>query len=277
MANNPAAFLKSGLRQWRQGLPNDEFVRGAYGRGVVFVHVPKCGGTSVEEALTSAYPLSRVRVDSERSAAAAKAVLPAGSTTREVLVAASRMRSHVLEYMLGCGYGCITGHAPLRPQMLEAFGDYHAFVTLLRHPVARFKSHYAYSFRSGRHGEIAEPLEAFLDTPRARDIAELFLKYFALGETGAPFDRASAIAQSKATLEKMAVVGFVDDMDGFAADLTRSLGRPIKIGHANRGEGKNRTPVDFPPELDSRIEALCAADLEIYDWARARFGKGDRK
>lgn len=276
MGNNPAALLRAGLRQLRQGLPNAEFTRSLYPRGAVFVHVPKCGGTSVEEGLRRAYPLSRIRVDSERSAAAAKALLPAGAPTRDVLNAASVMRSHVLEYVLGCGYACITGHAPLRPGVIDAFGERYGFVTLLREPVARFKSHYAYSFRSGRHGEIAEALPEFLDTPRARDIAQLYLKYFALIEPGQDFDTGAAVIQAKATLERLAVVGFVDDMPGFAASLTSALGRKVEIGHANKGEKKNKTSVEFPPELEDRIRALCAPDIEIYAWARERFGARER-
>ncbi|MDB5441078.1 MAG: hypothetical protein JWM33_3505 [Caulobacteraceae bacterium] len=272
MGNNPAALVRAGLRQLRQGLPNAEFTRSIYPRGAVFVHVPKCGGTSVEEGLRRAYPLSRIRVDSERSAAAAKALLPDGAPTRDVLGAASLMRSHVLEYVLGCGYACITGHAPLRRGVIEAFGDRYGFVTLLRDPVARFKSHYAYSYRSGRHGEIAEALPEFLDTPRARDIAQLYLKYFALIEPGREVVADAAITQAKATLNGLAVVGFVDDMTGFADDLTSALGRKVNIGHANQGQRKNKTQVEFPAELEDRIRALCAPDIEIYAWARQRFG-----
>lgn len=271
------SILRALVRQFRQELPQPEMVRRLYPRGTVFVHVPKCGGTSVEMGLRAAYRWSRFRVDSERSAAGAKAVLGPEAAVRDALIMGSVMRSHVLHYALACGYACITGHAPLRPGMMEAYAGSHAFVTILRDPVERFKSHYAFSYQSGRHGHIEEPLEAFLETPRAEDIGRLFVKYYGLVETGAGYEVGAAVARSKETLEKMEAIGFLDRMDEFAAALTRVRGKTVSIGHANKGEARRKAPVALTPGIERRIRELCAPDIEIYEWARSRFAEGSSR
>lgn len=265
-------LARAAWRQWRQDLPQPELVRMFYPRGIVFVHVPKCGGSSVEEGLRKAYRYSRFRVDSERSAAGVRATLGQVAPVRDTLIGASIMRSHVLHYALACGYACITGHAPLRPGMMEAYDASHAFVTILRDPVERFKSHYAFSHGSGKSGHIEEDLEAFLDTPRATDIGQLYLKYFGLVETGSAFDTARAVEAAKQTLDQMSAIGFLDRMDGFAEALGAIRGRPVNIGHANKGTARRKDRVEFSPAVVARIEAICAPDIEIYNWARARFG-----
>lgn len=270
---NPRVLARAAWKQFQQDLPQPELVRMFYPRGIVFVHVPKCGGSSVETALRSAYRYSRIRVDSERSAAGAKATLPEGAAVRDTLISASVMRSHVLHYALACGYACITGHAPLRNNMIEAYQGSHAFVTILRDPVARFKSHYAFSYQSGRHGHIGEALDAFLDTPRARDIGTLFIKYFGLVEPGADYDVAAAVARSKETLAKMEVVGFLDRMDAFAEGVGRIRGKRIAIGHENKGVARRAEKMQFTEAQEARIREVCAPDIEIYEWARERWAK----
>ena len=91
-------------------------------------------------------------------------------------------------------------------------------------------------------------------------------------ETGSAYDPAQAVATSKQTLEKMAAIGFIDHMDGFAAKLTQLRGRPVNIGHANQGRTRRKDPMTFTPEQIRKIEAICAPDTEIYQWARARYG-----
>lgn len=261
-------------RQWRHGVLPAATARQLYPRGVVFVHVPKCGGTSVEQGLRAAYPLSRFRIHAEGSATVTAALWDQGEpTTRDLLGGASEVRTMVLKYALGCGYACITGHAPLARGVIGAFRESHDFVTILRDPISRFKSHYMYSFRNGRHGSIEEPIEDFISTDRARDLGSLFLKYYSLENTYRPFDAAKAIESAKATLSEMSVVGFVDQMDAFADDLVK-LGRKVRIGHANKGANEGGKKQIFTPEVMAEVEALCAADLEVYRWARERFARG---
>lgn len=256
-------------------MPQAEIYNKLYSRGIVFIHVPKCGGTSVDFALRRAYPFNRLRVNAEGSGKAAHALWPDGEPTiRDGLGAASEIRTNVLKYALGCGYSCITGHAPLATGMIEGFSASHDFITILRDPVSRFKSHYRYSHNTGRHGDIVEPIDAFLDTPRARDLGRLFIKYYGLVDIYKPFDEMAAIESSKQTLNQMSAVGFVDRMDNFSARVAQLSGSRIRIGHVNRGAGDSTGADPFSPEVVERIKALCAPDIEIYNWARREFADG---
>lgn len=243
-----------------------------YARGIVFVHVPKCGGTSVGRALRPAFVRSRMRINAESSTAAVSAINAAETlTVRDVLIRSTRINTAVLQYALGNGAQCITGHAPLTPGLIDAYSGSHDFVTILRDPVDRFKSSYTYAHKSGRYGNVDEDIEAFLETARARDFGSLFIKYYGLVDFYGDYDADEAVASAKATLSQMSAVGFVDRMEDFSNQLCALTGKDLKIGHENRGASKAHKSRVFAPEIEARIAQLCARDMEIYNWAREAF------
>lgn len=248
-----------------------------YGNGVVFVHVPKCAGTSVENALRGLYRFSRVVIHPEISFTAASLGAANEMSRHDLLNRASRFRQMLLPYHLATGVKCITGHAPLAQGVIDSYRSSHRFVTVLRDPVERFISHYSFSYKSRHHGRIDEPLQAFLDTPRAQATGVLFLEYFSETVPGERYEFATAIQKAKENLEKMAVVGFVEELDRFALDVSRCLGRGLRIGHSNKTRDRNLSGhIEVGPEQRRRIEELCAPDIEIYHWARSRFAAAAR-
>ena len=232
------------------------------GRPIVFHHVPKCGGTSVGRSLRRAYLLSQgtvTPVESEKAFDAAQRPCAPGGIGH-----VSELREMMLLYMLYSDVRCVSAHIPFSNAAFERFGDRYAFVTILRDPVERFISNYYWSHdRPDAHFRIAEPLEEFLSTERARAIGSTYARYFC-GEPGHSFGP-SHVDSAIRNLRRMSFVGFLDQLDGFEAALHRLTGRRIKIGKENvRGTGSRRDSILSGP-LRERILEVCAADRKIWN------------
>ena len=242
-------------------------------RALVFVHVPKCAGSSVEAALRRARPLGRRLIGPDETFEAARRLLGVEETAdpeaqHRVLMRASEMRRDLLHLHLAEGARLVTGHAPLGPHTLDLPDT--DFVTVLRSPRARLRSHIAFnaSPKAG-HGATTLTAARFVETPRAQVMGALYVKYFSGLPMSADLTTQGAIDAARRVVDRLALVGFTDDMAGFAAGLSGLMGRRVRIGHENQAAA----PPRLPDALSDRIHALCAPDEAVYAHARARFGE----
>ena len=267
--------LRAMLVDLKNGLPPRYLADQLHARGIVYVHVPKCAGTSVETAIRKNYRISRTIIDPNTSFTAAENALGLNAddaTRHDVLMHASEIRRDLLHYQLTQGYKCITGHAPLGAHTLQRWQATHDFVTLLRDPVERYLSHLAFNLAgNGGHGAIGEPLEKFLSRPRAKIMGALYTKYFAGLPMNADLSSKEAIAAAKETLSRMSVVGFLDQLDEFATDVTCLTGHKISIGHNNKTNTTRKNDLDISTDGLNLIKELCTPDIEIFQWAWGKF------
>ena len=268
------SFLRDTISDLKNGLPPRRLATHFHARGIVFVHVPKCGGTSVENGLRKIFRLSRTTISPETSfsTAAKELGLAANDASRhEILTRASEIRRTLLHTDLETGYKCLTGHAPLGANTIDAWSTSHDFITVLRDPVERFCSHLAFNLNGGGgHGQISEPIDRFLTRPRAKVMGALYGKYFAGLAMDADFGSAEAIRSAKRTLDKMEAIGFTDALGLFGDDVTVLTERRVQIGHDNK-TGPSAPKPDFQDHIMEQIRDLCAPDIEIYEWARHKF------
>ncbi len=233
---------------------------------VVFHHVPKCGGTSAGRALRKRYVLSQATVKPEESFRAYQ--MFTGRTDREaMLVDVLDLREQMMLYLLADDVRCVSLHVRFSQVAHDHFAERYKFVTLLRDPVARFISHYNWSYqRPGAFGRIEEPLDAFLETDRARLLGATYGEYFSGLPVGADFTGAEAVEAAVANLQKLDVVGRLDDLVGFEAGLRGALGVRIKLGHENKkGAARADHRTEISPQQQARITELCAPDIAIWD------------
>lgn len=233
---------------------------------VVFHHVPKCGGTSVGRALRKRYLLSQATVKPEQSFRAFE-VYSGRSDREQMLLDVTALRVQMMLYLMADDVRCVSLHVPYAPQAREAYGDRYKFITILRDPVARFISQYQWSYaRDGAHARIEEPLDAFLETPRARKVGAIYGEFFAGLPLGADFTNAEAVERAIANLQAFDVVGRLDDLPGFTGALRQKLGLTVKVGHENRkGQVRKTTKLDITPAQHARITEICAPDIAIWN------------
>lgn len=237
----------------------------------VYHHIPKCGGTSVGRALRKRYILSQATVTPEESFRAFEA-FTGRSDRDQMLVDVLDLREQMLLYHMFHGVRGISLHVRFSEIAWEKFGGAYKFVTILRDPVKRFVSHYHWSHgKPHAHARIDEDFRAFLDTARARRLGATYVEYLCGLPKDVPTDSDAAITAAIANLGKFAVIGDLADVPRFEADLRRELGVTIAIGHENKGKkaASGYSELD-DPVLRTRIEALCAPDIAVWNAFRAR-------
>ncbi len=246
-----------------------QFLSDRYDIGVVFVHVPKCGGTSVEETLRKVYRFSHQRIFPMETLMAVR-TLSQDDDLASLEIEAYKCRKLLMAYALQRRVKCITGHSPFDSKLQTEFAHTYRFVTVLREPVARFSSHYRHFYRSGTTTSVDMELDEFLETPRALSMGHAYASYFSGLDHSEDLKSARALSLTKAALEKLDLVGYLDRMNDFAASLSQMISRPLKIGYLNKISTRaNAYGGDITSEQKKKIAKICEPDLEVYDHIRS--------
>lgn len=255
------------------------------GPRLVFVHMPKCGGTSVLEAVGERIPAHRrVQVDFGAMVRAGLRTVDArllGTGFRDDLTCAR----YLLCYHLERGATYVAGHLPVSEAVVAHYDPEVRFVTLLRDPVERWKSAYLFIKRLPDPLGINQPSIDFQGAP-ADEFARVMESGMGLlmgsvmtsllaGAYPRDRDHALELAESaRRVLDGFSVVGRLDDLDAFEAELARLMGTGLRIARTNVTRGLYRENADAWGELrrfldrddvTAAVADLCAPDRRVYD------------
>jgi len=246
---------------------------------LVFIHIPKCGGMSAIEGLTTAYfPLRRRATDrllwGNRGAAISLHPAASLATGQAYGMDVLEFRRALLFYhMSNPRYNFIFGHYPFDATIGNAFCEHWHFITILRDPIERFFSAYWYNrCKKSEHARVNEDLEAYLDTPGARRGASTLTDYLVVRQDRNRSPTCAEVEQAIENLHQFTVVGFLDQMNFFADDLKARLGKRPRFRRSN----ENPAPIkerlqQIDTGLRRRVEEMCTADVVVYERSREMF------
>lgn len=249
--------------------------------GVVFHHIPKCAGNSISSALRGVYPPWTYRnIDSAATAFAVGFLDHAGQRApiefdHDDWARIRDFRQRLLLTYLQGNRRAISGHVVYHPLIHDKFGGTHKFVTVLRNPVDRFSSQYLQHLREKQryHSNVSWDKQGLSKV--GPDWGRVLTNFLggAPAKPGQHLKDGEMIANAKATLARLDVVGFVEDLPMFGEQLGRAIGCRLKFEQLNPSSATDKVGVPLD-ELRSTIEAFCALDIEVYEYARTLSGRG---
>ena len=230
---------------------------------LIFMHIPKCGGTTLLSVLTKAIPEGRRFLVDGRDVAG----------SRQALAALSGGERQHIELL--CGHLSYGWHELLLPRQAWYF-------TLVREPVARVVSHYNYVRSHEKHylhshvveGKmtVADYVESGITTEvnngQVRQISgleDIVQTPYGGSEVGYGVDHRGLLEQAWENIERhFLLVGLLERFDESMRRLRRVAG--LKIGsYRAKNVGRSNTADESPtPNEVDAIRRYNREDCELY-------------
>jgi Galactose-3-O-sulfotransferase len=220
---------------------------------IIFLHIPKSGGTSLNGIINQQYPKKAIfRFN--------------GIQNRDRIQQLSQQQRTNLQLIRGHFAFGLHEFLPCPAQ----------YFTLLRDPVARFISHYHYVRRSVNipgHAQVKSlTLRQYTQQMGQKNGNLQTRLLFGLNQTQCQTPSETLTVARQNLEQHFAVVGLVEQFDETLVLLKRAFGwrMPLYV-QQNVTSQKQKDGTTIDPETLQLIEQCNAMDLELYRYAQARF------
>jgi hypothetical protein len=234
---------------------------------ICFIHVAKCGGTSIVEAIKNKYRLrDRLLRKNKFVTVNASASTKGSDIVNESLWG---YREKILAYYLSIGSNkFVAGHFPFSDLAFKSYQDEWKFISLLRNPVDRWFSHYFFNrYKKQEHFKTNLSIDEYLETEDSKFIGQLYHHIFYGRYDHDMGNSDEAYLKAIGNIDKLTCVGVVEHMDKFCQEFNRQFGARLKI------KQKNKNPLSSTDQLTRitddvrrKVEKICEPDLKIYHY-----------
>ncbi len=251
---------------------------GQHKQGIIFVHIPKTGGSSISASLRKHYRLSKFNIKSEVSSLAAEKRFGHRETDPDFDETVHRFRLALIFYEAEKRTRFITGHFSVNERLSSLKPLGYKIITCLRDPVDRWFSHFFYlRFKKDSYGRIEQDIEAFLQTPRAMSLGSTYVRYLGGLRENRDYTSRSAVDTAKDNLEMFDLIGFLHSLESFLEGIEEATGFRPRIMHRRKSPADPvlQKKIRGSTELRSAVEKLCQGDREVYEKALSMFNGRD--
>lgn len=268
----------------------DNLLHGPLEQKIFYLHVQKCGGTSIKQAIKACYRSLDITkqlqsyhlLNSKASFNAVQKIIdqPDLPFDKSLFHADDylelKFRENLLLYYMGQeDINYIAGHFSFSEPASRYFSDQYAFVTVLREPVERWISLYFWRrYNKNGHRNIYTDITTHLKSELAKNQGCGYVKFFGGVNKEGDYTSEQAINRAKENLHKFSVVGALEYQEDFVKQFEERFGRKLKIRNLNQSpKSKAERSSVITEEIKEEIRAICKPDIEIYQYALENFIK----
>ncbi|WP_263841227.1 hypothetical protein [Salinibacter sp.] len=248
----------------------------------IFLHLPKCGGTSVASGLQRALGVGPEGfIDPVQTREWVQRDLPDGERA-EGSARLFRLRLTLLREYADRGDPLIFGHFPLDEHLLTKRDTEYRWLTVLRDPAQRVRSQFTYGLLTREPSAVTSVSavknrwRSYLGSDLFQFHANLYAYYLGGHAVGFDPERMDEMrSHAKENLRKFDVYGCLDDLPDVANDFRTLTGRDVDFRRLNSSTANSETKEQmrvieqFEKSVDmDQLRERTQGDIELYNLAR---------